>query len=309
MFKRIRSIFVLVLVLSFSTASIGNEWANYYFPDTPGSYWTYQDQDSNELTRYAIEPENIDGETYRAFSYEPALEDWADFEHYVQPYYYQVGDDWVAFFVGTEIENALKAHTIQEMDEVLPILREQMMAEIPEGAPVSIDINYDVEAEVQDYFYLLPTPTTFNEEWTALELNATLTLTINIQGAPMEIPGGSSPTITTHSSVVEIGKITGTETVDTPAGTFEDCLIIEYQTNEITEMAFSVPGAPQQDPEEKEATSITTLWLAPNIGIVKFRHEHPEADEARAELGLPPEGEKTLELTNYEIKGSPSEVE
>ena len=308
MLKRIRSVIVLILVLSFSTVSIGNEWANYYFPDTSGSYWTYQDQDGNELTRYAIEPETIDGETYRAFSYEPALENWADFEHYVQPYYYQVGDDWVAFFAGAEIENALKASTIREMDEALPFLREQMMAEIPEGAPISVDFGYEVEAESQDYFYLLPTPATFNEEWTALELSATLTLTINIQGAPMEIPGGA-PTITTHSSVVEIGEVTGTETVDTPAGTFEDCLIIEYHTNETTEMAFSVPGAQQQDPEEREASTITTLWLAPNVGIVKFRHEHPEADEARAEIGLAPEGEKTLELTNYEIKGSPSEDE
>ena len=308
MLKRFLPLCVLLLVLSFSAVSIGNEWANYYFPDTPGSYWTYEDQDGNELTRYAIEPETIDGETYRAFSYEPALEDWADFEHYVQPYYYQIGDDWVAFFVGTEIENALKASTIREMEEALPFLREQMMGEIPEGAPISVDFGYDVEVESQDYFYLLPTPATFNEEWTALELSATLTLTINIQGAPMEIPGGA-PTITTHSAVVEIGNVTGTETVDTPAGTFEDCLIIEYRTNEITEIAFSVPGAQQQDPEEQEASTITTLWLAPNVGIVKFRHEHPEADEARVEIGLAPEGEKTLELTNYEIADSPSEDE
>lgn len=308
MLKRFLPLCVLLLVLSFSAVSIGNEWANYYFPDTPGSYWTYEDQDGNELTRYAIEPETIDGETYRAFSYEPALEDWADFEHYVQPYYYQIGDDWVAFFVGTEIENALKASTIREMEEALPFLREQMMGEIPEGAPISVDFGYDVEVESQDYFYLLPTPATFNEEWTALELSATLTLTINIQGAPMEIPGGA-PTITTHSAVVEIGNVTGTETVDTPAGTFEDCLIIEYHTNEITEIAFSVPGAQQQDPEEQEASTITTLWLAPNVGIVKFRHEHPEADEARVEIGLAPEGEKTLELTNYEIADSPSEDE
>ena len=309
MLKKIRSVFLLLLVFSFSAASMGNEWANYYFPDTLGSYWTYQDQDGNELTRYAIEPERIDGETYRTFSYDPALEDWADFEHYVHPYYYQVGDDWVAFFVGTEIENALKAHTIREMDEALPFLREQLMAGAPEGSPISIDIGYDVEAESQDYFYLLPTPATFNEEWTALELNATLTLTIDIQGAPMEIPGGASPTITTHSSIVEIGRVTGTETVETPAGTFEDCLIVEYQTNETTQMTFSVPGAQQQNPEEQEGTTFTTLWLAPNVGIVKFRHEHPEADKAKEELGLAPEGEKTLELIGYEVKGSPSEAE
>ena len=116
MLKKMQPIFLLLLIFGLSTMSVGNEWANYYFPDAVGSYWTYEDQDGNELTRYAIDPEEIDGETYRAFSYEPALEDWADFEHYIHPYFYQVGDDWVAYFVGTEIENGLKAHTAQEME-------------------------------------------------------------------------------------------------------------------------------------------------------------------------------------------------
>ena len=262
---------------------------------------TYQDQDGNELTRYAIEPEDIDGETYRAFSYDPPLENWADFEHYIHPYFYQVGDDWVAYFVGTEIENGLKAHTAQEMEEVLPMMRQQMLADAPEGA--ALDLNYDIEVESADYFYLLPTPFTYNEEWTALELNVALTLTMDFQ---MEIPGGA-PTIKTHGTIIETGVVTGTETVETPAGTFEDCLIIAYQTDETTQITLSMPGAPQQAPEEREATTVTTLWLAPNVGIVKFTHEHPEADEAKEDLGLEPDGEISLELTHYEIKGSPSE--
>ena len=306
MLKKMQPVFVLLLIFGFSAMSVGNEWANYYFPDAVGSYWTYQDQDGNELTRYAIAPEDIDGETYRAFSYDPALEDWADFEHYIHPYFYQVGDDWVAFFVGTEIENGLKAHTAQEMEEVLPMLRQQMLGDAPAG--VSLDLNYDIEVVSADYFYLLPTPIAYNEEWTALELNVTLTLTMDIQGAPMEIPGGA-PVIKTHGTIVETGVVTGTETVETSAGTFEDCLIIEYQTDETTQVTVSMPGAPQQDPEEREATTVTTIWLAPNVGIVKFSHEHPESDEAKEQLGLEPDGESTLELTNYEIKGSPSEDE
>ena len=306
MLKKMQPIFMLFLIFGLSTISIGNEWANYYFPDTVGSYWTYEDQDGNELTRYAIEPEEIDGETYRTFSYDPALENWADFEHYTHPYFYQVGDDWVAFFVGEEIENGLKAHTAQEMEQALPILREQMLTGAPEGA--SLDLNYEVEVEAGDYFYLLPTPVTYNEEWTALELSVTLTLTMDIQGAPADIPGGA-PNIQTHSTIVETGVITGTETVETAAGTFEDCLIIEYQTNETIQISVSIPGIEPQAPEERKATTVTTIWLAPNVGIVKFSHEHPEADEAKEQLGLEPDGEKTLELTNYEIKGSPSEEE
>ena len=260
MLKKMQPVFVLLLIFSFSAMSVGNEWANYYFPDAVGSYWTYEDQDGNELTRYAIEPEEIDGETYRAFSYDPALEDWADFEHYIHPYFYQVGDDWVAYFVGTEIENGLKAHTAQEMDAVLPMMRQQMLADAPGGA--ALDLSYDIEVESADYFYLLPTPITYNEEWTALELNVALTLTMDFQ---MEIPGGP-PTIKTHGTIVETGVVTGTETVETPAGTFEDCLIIQYQTDETTQVTISMPGAPQQDPEERESTTVTTLWLAPNVG-------------------------------------------
>jgi hypothetical protein len=306
MLKKMRSVFVLLFIFSFSATLMGNEWANYYFPDALDSYWTYEDQDGEELTRYAIAPEDIDGETYRTFSYEPVLEDWTNYQYYFHPYFYQVSDDWVAFFVGTEIENGLKAHTAQEMEEALPMIREQMLGGAPEGAAVSLDLSYDVEVDSADYFYLLPTPVTYNEEWPALELNVALTLTMDIQGAPMEIPGGA-PTIKTHSTIVETGVVTGTETVETPAGTFEDCLIIEYQTDETVQLTVSVPGIDPQAPEERKATTVTTIWLAPNVGIVKFKHEHPEADEAKEELGLQPDGERTLELTNYEIKGSPSE--
>lgn len=307
MLKKIRSIFVLLFIFSFSATLMGNEWANYYFPDIAGSYWTYEDQDGNELTRYATAPEEIDGETYRAFSYDPPLEDWADFEHYVHPYFYQVGDDWVAYFVGSEIENAIKASTARDMEDVLPLMREQIMQDLPEGVNTSVDLTYDIEVGSQDYFYLLPTPVTYNEEWTALEINVELSLTINFEGLPEELLGGAAPTIKTHSSVVETGIVTGTETVETSAGTFEDCLIIEYQTDETTQMSISVPGLGAPEVEEKEGTTVTTLWLAPNVGIVKFKHEHPDVDEAKEELGLPPDGEQTLELTGYEIKVSPSE--
>ena len=71
MLKSLRFMLTLLFVFSFSATLMGNEWANYYFPDALESYWHYEDQDGNELTRYAVEPVDIDGETYRAFSYAP----------------------------------------------------------------------------------------------------------------------------------------------------------------------------------------------------------------------------------------------
>ena len=308
MFKKLQPVFVLLLIFSFSAVSIGNEWANYYFPDAVGSYWVYEDQNGNELTRYAIEPEDIDGETYRAFSYDPPLEDWAEFEHYVQPYFYQVSTDWVAFFVGSEIENALKAATMKQMEEAMGLMRQAMQEQVPEGLNITFDIDYDIEVESPDYFYFLPTPATFGEEWPASEINVVMTLTIDIQGMPMEIPGGSMQTVKTFTTLIETGNVTGTETVETAAGTFEDCLVIEYRTDASIETVLSVEVPQQPGPQEQQDVTVTTVWLAPNIGIVKFEHTHDQSEESEA-LGLAGPEDQTLELIQYEITGSPSEEE
>lgn len=306
--KNFRFILATLLLFGFSATLMGNEWANYYFPDAPGSYWVYEDQNGDELTRYAIEPEEIDGEFYHAFSYDPALENWADFEHYVHPYFYQVGDDWVAFFVGTEIENALKAATMKQMEEAIVLMRQALQAQMPPELNITFDLGYDVEVDSQDYFYFLPTPATFGEEWTAIEINVVLTMTIDIQGMPVEIPGGSTQTVKTYTTLVESGNVTGTETVETEAGTFEDCLIIEYRTDASTETVMSVEVPQQPGPQEQQDVTVTTIWLAPNVGIVKFEHQH-EASAENAEMGLEMPEDQTLELVRYEIKSSSSEGE
>ncbi len=308
MLKKFRAVPVLLLVFGFSVTSMGNEWANYYFPDAVGSYWVYEDQSGDELTRYAIEPEDIDGETYSAFSYDPPLEDWAEFEHYVQPYFYQVSTDWVAFFVGSEIENALKAATMKQMEEAMGLMRQAMQEQVPAELNITFDIDYDIEVESPDYFYFLPTPATFGEEWPASEINVVLTLTIDIKGMPMEIPGGSMQTVKTFTTLVETGNVTGMETVETAAGTFEDCLVIEYRTDASTETVLSVEVPQQPGPQEQQDVTVTTVWLAPNIGIVKFEHMHDQSEESEA-LGLASPEDQTLELIRYEITGSPSEEE
>ena len=306
--KNFRFILATLLLFALSTTLMGNEWANYYFPDAPGSYWVYEDQNGDELTRDAIEPEEIDGEFYRAFSYDPALEDWADFEHYVQPYFYQVGADWVAFFVGTEIENALKAATMEQMEEAIVLMRQALMEQMPPELNITFDLDYDIEVESQDYFYFLPTPATFGEEWTAIEINIVLTMTIDIQGMPIEIPGGSTQTVKTYTTLVESGNVTGTETVETEAGTFEDCLVIEYRTDASTETVMSVEVPQQPGPQDQQDVTLTTIWLAPNVGIVKFEHQH-EASAENEELGMATPEDQTLELISYEIKSSSSEGE
>ncbi len=304
--KKTVCILIPLLLLSFSTAVFGNEWANYYFPDAPGSYWVYEDQDGNELTRYAIEPEEIDGNTYRAFSYDPPLAEWSEFEHHFQPYYYQVGEDWVAFYVGSEVENALKETTTRQMEEALAMMRQMMLSQMPPELNVSFELDYEIDVESRDYFYFLPTPATFDEEWTAGETDIGMTLVIDIKGLPMELPGGSEQNVETRTSLTETGNVTGTETVDTDAGSFEECLVIEYRVDAITE-TDTPEGVPDQGgPQSQEDINVTTVWLAPGVGIVKFEHLHEVADEA-ADIGMTPPVDKTFELIRYEIASKSSE--
>ena len=294
MLKKMRSVFVLLFIFGFSATLMGNEWANYYFPDALDSYWTYEDQDGEELTRYAIEPEEIDGETYSAFSYDPALESWVNYQYYVHPYFYQVSDDWVAFYVGDDIENSMRAVTEQQWNEAVVMMKQQVNNQLPPGMTLDLDVTYDLDVQAQDYFYFLPTPATFNEEWEALrvdvEMDLQIEITSNMEGFPP-----TNQAVRMSLALVETGNVTGTETVETAAGTFEDCLIIEYKMDASIETEPDLPEAKTMF-SDVYSGSLTTLWLAPNVGIVKMLQESGNSDIV-----------KTFELTNYEIKSTESE--
>lgn len=300
MHKLICLLLSALLIFTCSATLRGNEWANYYFPDTLGNYWVYEDENGDELTRYAVEPEEVDGETYRAFRYEPALEDWADYLYHVAPYYYLVGDEWVASLAGEYVKNAFTARITEELETLLAMAQQEMGQQgLPPG--VHISMRYDVSVEAQDYFYLLPTPATFDEEWEALQINVEITLGIDIQGEPSMLQGmDETPDLKLYFSIVEMGNVVETETVETEAGTFEDCLKIEYRTKTTVSASEPMEDGPPPDPGE----SYTTIWLAPNVGIVKFAQE---SQGVVLTMISPPEfqapvTERSLELTQYEIK-------
>ena len=104
----------------------------------------------------------------------------------------------------------------------------------------------------------------------------------------------TSQAITMSLTVVETGNIIGTETVDTDAGTFEDCLEITYETAATIETNPEIPEAESMF-ADAYSESTTTLWLAPNVGIVKMVQETENGGIV-----------KTYELTEYEIKSTES---
>ena len=290
MLKKFRVFLSLLLILGFSATLLGKEKADTYFPHALGSYWVYEDQDGNKLTRRAVEKKTIEGETYHAFIYEPAVEDWADYEHYVHPNFYQIRTDGIAFFVGDAVEKAFEARLRKEMEA-----DRKKQQGISTTGDVSADISYEIEVEAKDDFYLLPTPIVFDKAWTATQISGSITLKLEIQSTipNLQIPGGDQVNAI-PIALVEKGKVVAKETVKTPAGTFEDCLKIEYWYANATQKE----DATKPTSSDTSGIESTTLWLAPNVGIVKFIRVSADSKV-----------EKSLELTQYEIKpmGSGSE--
>ena len=307
MFKKIQSVFVLLFVFSCSTTLMGNETTKTYFPGTFGSYWVYEDQDGNELTRTIDEGEEIAGETYNIFIYEPDIEDWTNYAYHFLPSLYSVNDESITCLIGDEIEQTTKSRLIKEMETFTKMAKKSIEDNPPSEAPnLSFDIDYTVEVEAQDHFALLPTAATPNEKWDATQINAKVSMQYKIQNVPADFLGADEiPKIIFNFNIAETGNILGTETVETPAGMFEDCLKIEYRT--ATKM--EVLPLEQHTTNDPPGESVTTLWLAPNVGIVKF---HQAAEDIFLKTMPSPEFQssapvKTFKLTKYEIKTTESE--
>lgn len=288
MLKGFCMVLSLLLILCLNATLIGKEEIDSYFPHTPGSFWVYVDQDGNELTRRVVEEKTIEGETYHAFNYEPTLEN-LDYDYHIHPNFYQVGKEGITFLVADDVKEAVKARLTKEV-EIFRTAFLVMMA----SSEANLDLLYEVKVEAQDLFYVSPTSVAFNEKWDAMRIEVKITMTPE----PLLDPGE----ITFEFTIVETGKVLGTENVETPIGTFEDCLKIEYRTQ------TKVETLPPDQAPNPSGESVTTLWIAPNVGIVKF-HQKAEDILLKA-LPLPllnaSTTVKTLELKKYEVKSTGS---
>ena len=309
MLKKLCPFLIFFLTFYFSTTLIGNESTQKYFPSTLDSFWVYEDQGGNELTRRVIEGEEIAGKTYYGFSYEPVSKDWIDFNRYMHLSLFNIGEEWITFLVEEEIKKAVKARLTKEMEIFSKLAKSSLENNTPPELNLTVEFNYHVEVEAKDEFNLLPIQATPDEEWDTSQINAKITMKFDIQGLPDFQGAAEMPEITLDFTIVETGKILNTETVEVAAGTFKDCLKIEYKTK--TEMIASHPSGTKDLPGE----SINTLWLAPNVGIVKFHQQSDKiflnmmsdrdavdatmSDEEAAEITAP--SVKTYELKRYEI--------
>ncbi len=302
MFKKSWAVFVLLFIFGVTATLMENTAAEDYFPGTLGSYWVYEDQDGNELTRRTVEGKEIIGETYNRFSYEPDVKDSANYAYHFHFSFYRIDEGGVTLLASNDIERTTEAHLTKEMEALTEITKRMVNNNAASDAPnISFDINYNVAVEAQDYFILLPTTTNPYEKWNTARIAAKIRMKYDIQGGPTDFQeAGDIPEILFDFHISETGNILSAETVETPAGTFEDCLKVEYRT--ATKMEVSPPE--QHETSEPPGESVTTLWFAPNVGIVKF---YQETEDILLKTIPDPNLQssatiKTFELTRYEIK-------
>lgn len=265
--NRIIISFTILLIFFTNNVIFGKENGHTYFPSSLGSFWIYEDQDGNEFTRRVSEVKTDDGKVYVGFKCEPELKDWNNFIPFLHASFCHYGEDWVNVLVGENLKKKINVRLNDELELFSKLSIKSLKDTLPPNANITVTLDYETEAETQRILNLLPMKVDFEEEWKSIETNAKITMKFKIEGLQIFQDAEDFPTTMLEFAIVEKGKILGKETVETEAGTFDECLKIVYKTE--TKMTETRPIAPADLPGE----SVTTLWFAPKIGIVKMRSE------------------------------------
>lgn len=282
----------MLILLSFSVVITASDTVTEFFPTTEGSFWVYVDQEGNEFTRTSTEQKNIAGEVFHTFSYEPVIEDWEKYNYLLHPFMYQVDTEWIRFYVANEIESAIKSKLKKRLDEIAAELRQKYTDQLPAG--ISLDVDYTIEPTAQDTLYFLPSTLNNEEKWIATQVSVRIQILMNVKGTEINIPEANK-SLSLTMKLSETGERIGKESVKTAAGTFEDCLKIEYRTK-TTSSKNTVSDINQGLTDEQPKDKITTLWLAPDVGIVKLMSSIADSEAV-----------ETVELKSYKIE-SPETV-
>lgn len=292
--KNNRIILIFLLTFSFSLTLLGNESVIDYFPVTLDSNWIYVNEDGNEMTRTVVEGEEIAGENYYAFSYEPAIKNSVDFEHYLHSSLFKIDEKGIKFLIDDNLSEAYSERLRRDWKTFL----ETNINTMPQDPGIETKFEFDVNIETKEQFLMLPFPIQFNKEWESIRIKPTFKIIVSYKQTNPEFDPelvGRTQTTEVYYTIIETGEILGTETVDIPAGNFEDCLKVEFRTKTVTPF-FHMDG----DPTAGE--SVSTLWFAPNVGIVKYRKE-VVLPLLRFDPNVKTTTQvKTLELKKYEIK-------
>lgn len=267
MYNRLPFLIAVVLVLFTTNVISGKEKGHQYFPSSSDNFWVYQDQDGNEFTRRGDTNKLDDGKMYAGFKVLPALKESKDFNRFLHPAYCHYEEDCVFLHVGEKLGKAIKARLTDEMELFSKLSVDSLKKNLPPDNNIKVDLDYEIKVDTDEHLKLLNHQLHINSEWKSIEINAKITMKFNIEGLEIFPDAEDLPTTILDFAIVENAKVLGSESIETPAGTFDGCLKIVYRTE--TKMTETRSIASADVPGE----SVTTIWYAPQLGIVKIHSE------------------------------------
>ena len=289
---RMKSLYTITLSLYFVFSShiLANEFISKYFPTNfeIGNYWKYEDQDGNELYRYIDYNKEVDGHIYFSARYNPELENLLYYNPFIQYelYSFNIDHSGSIFYISNTIEDSLKA----KLDQEAIFVKNTIENQTNRGLNVDIDINVTASDE-----FVFISDINDSSEWEVNEIDVEVIISFN-DGSGDEIQN-----VIFDFNIKQRGKISGIESIKIDDKYFKDCLKIKYYTK------TNVSCEPKDVSESLNlpGETYTTVWLAPDIGIVKLKQQ-------RTGLLLdvvPINGDDKIELPDkpkdliFEIKG------
>ncbi|RKU30089.1 hypothetical protein C6497_05075 [Candidatus Poribacteria bacterium] len=237
------------------------------FPVDIGSYWTYTDQDRNELIRTVSEDKEIDDKKYKSFEYQPELSDDLDLQPLLHTTLFSIDNTKVVYKLSNELEIAIKNRIKKELD-IYSQLAESSFQEIyPPDSGITLDVKFEIDIKPEKELLLFDILVPVRKEWVVNTTEIKIKIIQDIQGLPDFGNEIDNPESVITLKITQTAIKLGHENVVTTAGEFDRCIKIEYKTK------TEVKSDNILTPELKAGETVTTIWFAAHVGIVKIHQE------------------------------------
>ena len=207
-----------------------------YFPDAVGSRWVYQNADGSKWTQEITDGNDSQEKDYQTFTYTPPVSE-AEID-FLKSKSFRVAQNQIFFHIGEKIDRYIQT-------DLLTSVKDEF-----EG----LEINVALEPIPLSELLFFQIPLTANSQWDALDIkvNGNIMLqNLTLLQFPFEVHFNTK------------GEVISEDTIETPAGKFENAFQIKYSTKIIQTVLSN----------EETTLRDQTIWFVPHVGIVKIKDE------------------------------------
>ncbi len=212
-----------------------------YFPDAIGSRWSYRHADGSKWTREITDENDSKEKDYQTFTYTPPVSE-AEID-FLKPTSFRIAQNQIFFDIGEKIVRYIQT-------DLLTSVKDEFQG---------LEVNVALEPIPLSELLFFQIPLTANSQWDALnvKVNGNIMLqNLTLLQFPFEV----------HFNIK--GEVISEETIETPAGRFENAFQVKYSTKIIQTVLSN----------EESTIRAQTIWFVPHVGIVKIEDERSVTD-------------------------------